>query len=269
MRRTVRRAGALMVAGTLVVALGACGDDDDSAADDVAAADGDQAAGADEFCEAAVAVDAANLAGGSGEATPDEVEAALQEALDTAPDEIADAVDTMVAEARAQMEASASADEDGPPPLPGDDFYPASVEVGGFLTGECDLPALDIEATDYAFGGIPETVPAGTTVLNFANDGAEFHEAVVMKIADGEERPVEELLTLPDEEAMALVTEKAFVLAPPDAATYVTADLEPGRYVALCFVPVGTTPEAMAGGAPSEEADPHFAHGMVAEFTVT
>jgi hypothetical protein len=89
----------------------------------------------------------------------------------------------------------------------------------------------------------------------------------LMKLADGEERPVDELLALPEEEQMEVATEQAFVLAPPDAGSFVTADLEPGRYVALCFVPVGATPEALESGAPLD-GEPHMAHGMVAEFTV-
>lgn len=280
MRRTARRAGALMVAGMLSVGLGACGDDDDeagtsedTASEDTAADDlagGDAAADGGEFCDAAVAVDAANMGLESGESTPEDVDAAMQEAEDSAPDEIAEAVGTMVSESKALAAQAEEAPEgEGPPPIPSEEFFAASAEVGGYLGDNCDLGALDVTATDYAFGGIPETVPAGTTVLTFANDGTEFHEAVVMQIADGEERSFEELMALPEEEAMALVTNKAFVLAPPDAETYVTAELDAGRYVAICFVPVGATPEAMASGAPLDESDGHFMHGMVSEFQVS
>ncbi len=271
MNRTVRRAGALMVAGMLTVGLGACGDDDDEADDGpgatVAGDESAAAAGAD-FCDAAVAVDAANLALGTGETTQDEVDAAIQAAVDVAPDEIAGAVETMAAEAAASAaEAAAAPEGEGPPPLLGEAYYPASVEVGAYLSDNCGFETLDVTATEYAFEGIGETVPAGTTVINVDNQGAEFHEVVVMQIADGEERPVTELLALPDEEAMAVVTNKAFVFGPPETATYVTAELDPGRYVAICFVPVGATPEAMETGD-GLGGDPHFAHGMVTEFEV-
>ena len=89
-----------------------------------------------------------------------------------------------------------------------------------------------------------------------------------MRIADGEERPVEELLTLPEDEVGGLVTSKGFVFAPPGKASYVTTELEPGRYVALCFVPVGATPDALASGAPLDDADMHAMHGMAAQFEV-
>lgn len=278
MRRTARRAGALMVAGMLSVGLGACGDDDeagtsdDTASEDTAAGDlaGDDAADSSEFCDAAVAVDAANMGLESGESTPEDVDAAMQEAEDSAPDEIAEAVGTMVSESKAlAAEAEGAPEGEGPPPIPSEAFFAASAEVGGYLGENCDLGTLDVTATDYAFDGIPEEVPAGTTLLTFANDGTEFHEAVVMQIAEGEERSFEELMALPEEEAAGLVTNKAFVFGPPDAETYVTADLEPGRYVAICFVPVGATPDALASGAPLDESDGHFMHGMVSEFQVS
>jgi hypothetical protein len=54
----------------------------------------------------------------------------------------------------------------------------------------------------------------------------------------------------------------------PGAQTDATTELDPGRYVAICFVPVGATPEALASGATLDEEDGHFVHGMVAEFEV-
>lgn len=269
MNKTVRRAGALMVAGMLTVGLGACGDDDE-ADDDPGAVVGDESAAGDgeDFCTAALAVDAASLELGTGQATQEDLDAAIAAAVEAAPDEIADAAQTMATESAAAAEAAAEAPEgEGPPPMPGEAYYPASVEVGTYLADNCDVETLDVTATEYAFEGFAESVPAGTTVINFDNQGSEFHEVVVMQIAEGEERPVEELLALPDEEAMAVVTNKAFVFGPPGAATYVTADLDPGRYVAICFVPIGATPEAMETGA-ALDGDPHFLHGMVSEFEV-
>jgi hypothetical protein len=273
MRRTVRGASALLAAGMLAVGLGACGDDDDEAdagseaeANDLAA---EAASDGGEFCDAAVAVDAASLGLDSGETSPDDFDQALTTAEDSAPEEIAAAVGTMVTEGRAMMaEAEATAEEEGPPPMPSDEFYPASVEVGGYLSDSCDFETLDVTATNYQFDGFSETVPAGTTVLNFTNDGTEFHEVILVQIAEGEERSLEELMALPEEESDALVTEKGFVFSPPGAQTYTTADLDPGRYVAICFVPVGATPEALASGAALNDEDGHFMHGMVTEFEV-
>jgi hypothetical protein len=259
-----------MVAGMLTVGLGACGDDDDEDSTGTGAtAGGEESAAADgaDFCEAAVAVDATNLEVANGEATQADLDAASEAAIDAAPDEIAEAVQTMVTEAREATAAAADAPEgEGPPPIPADAFFTSSAEVGSYLADNCGFETLDVTATEYAFEGIPESVPAGTTVLSFDNQGSEFHEVILMQVAEGEERSVEELLALPEEEAQAVVTDKVFVFSPPGAGSFATTDLEPGRYVALCFVPVGATPEAMTSGA--LDGDPHFMHGMVTEFEV-
>ena len=47
-----------------------------------------------------------------------------------------------------------------------------------------------------------------------------------------------------------------------------TFELTPGRYVALCFVPVGTTDAATLDDGSEPPGPPHFAVGMQAEFTV-
>ena len=47
----------------------------------------------------------------------------------------------------------------------------------------------------------------------------------------------------------------------PGSTDYVVADLEPGNYVVLCFLPVGM--KAMDG--PPPDGPPHFMEGMVAE----
>lgn len=75
----------------------------------------------------------------------------------------------------------------------------------------------------------------------------------------------------------------AFAFAFPGTVSYGTADLTPGRYVALCFLPEGATPEVLmqleeagVGGPedtipedfPIELGPPHFTKGMAHEFTV-
>jgi hypothetical protein len=273
MRRTMRAAGTALAATLLVAGLGACGDDDDEAeaagdtgdaADDALAADGSE--GAAEFCDAVIAVDEAGLGLESGEATPEDFDAALQAAEDTAPAELEDAVATATAEARAMAEAPET--EDGPPPMPGEAFYPAMTDISAYVSANCDVETIDVTATNYAFAGLDQPVSAGTALINLTNDGTEFHEIALMKIAEGEERPLEELMALPEEETDGLITEKAFIFTPPGASSFATTELDAGRYVAICFVPVGATPEALQTGATLNDEDGHFMHGMVTEFEV-
>ena len=165
-------------------------------------------------------------------------------------------------------QAAATAEEEGPPPIPSPEYQAAGGRVGDFLVDSCDFGAVDISAKEYAFSDLPTDAAAGPTVIGFTNAGNEFHELILVKLADGEERPLEELLALPDEEVDGLITDTAFAFAPPDTATTVTADLDPGRYVSICFVPVGITPAALESGAPLDDTDGHFMHGMVDEFRV-
>src|SRR5690606_14356274 len=67
--------------------------------------------------------------------------------------------------------------------------------------------AIEVTGVDYAFEGVPETVEPGTS-FTFRNDSAvEVHELILFQIPEGEERSLDELLALPEEEANAIVGE--------------------------------------------------------------
>lgn len=135
-------------------------------------------------------------------------------------------------------------------------------------------PAITVVGTDYHFGGLPTTVPAGT-VLSFDNQGAELHELVVARKNDGVTQSWEELLALPEEEALQYVTmvsEMPLFAAPGAMAEGTLTISQEGEYIALCFVPQGFTelpaPDASIDPA-LLAAPPHFALGMIQTFTVT
>jgi hypothetical protein len=143
---------------------------------------------------------------------------------------------------------------------------------------------LEVELVDYAFEGLPESVPAGTRLTVTNSSEAELHELIAIRIPDEETRPVEELVELPDEELGAIFGEgppDTVLLAAPggeqvDAVGDGTLS-EPGRYVLACFIPTGVDPDAYLNAPPSEEGPPqvpgadgppHIAHGMWAELVV-
>jgi hypothetical protein len=157
-------------------------------------------------------------------------------------------------------------------------------------TADAEEPAgdepgvLEVELVDYAFEGLPESVPAGTRLTITNSSEAELHELIAIRIPDEETRPVEELVALPDEELGAIFGEgppDTVLLAPPggeqvDAVGDGTLT-EPGRYVLACFMPTGVDPDAYLNAPPSEEGPPevpgadgppHIAHGMWAELVV-
>jgi plastocyanin len=173
----------------------------------------------------------------------------------------------------------------------------AGVEVGASPGTQPTGETITVIGRDYAFEGLPTTVPAGTA-LAFRNEGSELHELIVVRRNEGTTETWEELLALPDEEVFTKITFVGQVFAEPGqtADATIVVDQE-GEYFAVCFVPQGMTevpaePEMPAGSpavsgspdagsspgaasSPSAAASqpafgpPHFVLGMQQVFTVT
>lgn len=93
-----------------------------------------------------------------------------------------------------------------------------------------------------------------------------MHELQLFRRNEGVTAPADELLALPEEEAMSMLTRiGSGAFAAPGEDGYMVVDLDAGDYVAVCLVPTGTTGD----GPPPAEAAPHAAHGMVVDLTVT
>lgn len=138
---------------------------------------------------------------------------------------------------------------------------------------------VQVAATDYAFDQLPDEVPAGTRLELTNESNVEIHELVAIRLADGDDRPVEEVLRDPALEATPPAT---VLVTPPGAAQFAAVGdgtlTEPGRYVVLCTIPTGVSPQvfldavaAAGGGKPviPNAGQPHLAHGMYAELVVT
>jgi plastocyanin len=142
---------------------------------------------------------------------------------------------------------------------------------------------VEVTGIDYAYEDVPATVAAGTTLTLTNASEAELHELVAMRLPDDEDRPVDELIQLPEEELGALFggPPAMVLLAPPGEAPQIAAVgtgtlTEPGRYLLFCAIPIGADPaeylaaaESSGGGPPEVEGGPpHFTEGMYAETTV-
>ena len=137
-----------------------------------------------------------------------------------------------------------------------DDALPPAEEL------EADATPVTITAKEYEFVGTDALAAGGTFGITFENDGKEIHEFALSRLADDETRPVDEILASGEEPEM---TEVAFGMACPGESTTFNAEMtEPGRYVAVCFVPVGTTAETTE----EPSGPPHAMQGMVAEITI-
>ncbi len=153
-------------------------------------------------------------------------------------------------------------------------------EEGSDLTNAGEV---EIRAIDYAFDGVPRSVPSGTQlVLTNASD-QEFHEMVVVRIDDPQNRPLGQLIDLPSEEIRGLVRRQGVLGAlPGEDGVRLRGDTslgEPGRYGLVCFIPVGADPAAyralVEAEVPGDVQPPevqggpsHASRGMFAELTV-
>ncbi len=254
-RRRVRSAGAIGACLALSLAAASCGDDDEDAAD--------------------VANDAITDVSDAATEASDAIDDGLTDASDAVDDAITDAddaVDDAVDDATDDTDSGDGASDTtmapgGPPPV-----NPCAAGESGTI-GEAPEPAdgatpIEVTAREYSFDGLEQIDGTGSYALILRNEGAQLHELILVRIDDDETRPIEELLEEDDPSQFA--TDIAFAFAcPGDAGEPTAVEIdEPGRYAAVCFIPVGVTPET-----PAEEFEtlgpPHAMEGMVAEFEVT
>lgn len=142
------------------------------------------------------------------------------------------------------------------PDAPDDALPPADEPLDG-------ATAITVTAKDYEFEGADALTAGGMFSVTLENEGTELHEMMVQIIDPSETRSIEEMMQ--SEEPPDTVSPVGFGMACPGESTVFDADLtKPGRYVALCFIPVGMTPEATS----EPEGPPHATQGMVFEFEV-
>lgn len=113
-----------------------------------------------------------------------------------------------------------------------------------------------MQATDCHYD-MPATVPAGLVAITQTNSGAQPHQVVISRLKAGvsDQQMVD---AFPGEEAkidaLSTFTGGPGIVAPGGAQAVVS--LQPGQYVALCYVRDPTT------------GKPHVDLGMIAPFMV-
>ncbi len=167
----------------------------------------------------------------------------------------------------------------------------------GFVKDNCGFGEINVTAADYSYTGLEAEYAAGPTIVTLTNEGEEVHEMIVLRVNDDVTETAAEIVALPEEEAFSKVAVKGVAFAFPGAEGFSAVDLEPGRYIGVCFIPQGATPDVMAqlmaegegppgegsapegsapeGSAPEGSAPgglelgpPHHTQGMIQEFTV-
>lgn len=259
-----RRLTYVAIAAATALATGACGDDGDSAS-------GEQSA----FCEATIEAGQLFNEGpdldDSGEPTQDDLEEfaeSLRPRLDTvrenAPEDLRDEIDEVVRAVEDALSGGDTSATETP------EFAQADAAISDYVFDNCDLRAKhEIVAVEYEFQDVPDSIEAGDVGIRLQNDGEEVHELVVFRIDDDEDRPIEELIELPDSEVEDVIEFAGFTFAAPGESSALVADLDdPGRYAIVCFVPVGTTSAEDFQEGGEDSGPPHVAEGMYAEFEV-
>lgn len=143
--------------------------------------------------------------------------------------------------------------------------------------------AVVVTMIDYAYEGLPDEIEAGTQlrVENASDD--ELHELVAVKLPDGDDRPVTQIVPADLGSLMAGGPPTAVLLALPGSDEQIEAVgdgtfADAGRYVIFCAIPTGIDPQeyldaaaATPDGPPQVEGGgpPHFAEGMLADLVVT
>jgi hypothetical protein len=132
--------------------------------------------------------------------------------------------------------------------------------LGNFALAQESTPAAEVSITmsaiEFSFD-IPDQIPSGWVRVTMENKGAEAHHAQFLKLADGVTADDFQNTLLSEGEA-ALATVLAYGGAgviDPGSSSEAIVWLDPGDYVAVCFV----------SGADNV---PHFAKGMLTPFSV-
>lgn len=118
-------------------------------------------------------------------------------------------------------------------------------------------PTADVTLTlkDYDFG-LPQSISPGKHTFKVTNTGPQLHEVEIVRLAPGKtlkdfETWYDKMQGPPPGEPLGGGNGMV-----PGREEYFTMDLTPGNYLAICFFP------------DTKDGKPHFAHGMVKEFTV-
>jgi hypothetical protein len=115
---------------------------------------------------------------------------------------------------------------------------------------------LMVHMQDFAYD-MPDTLPAGPLAIQVINNGPEAHELNIMRLADGKTADdVLRYLGAPDSPPPFTPVGGMNGLD-KGLSGFAELNLTPGEYVAICNIP-----------SPAAEGHPHFALGMIKQFTV-
>jgi len=125
----------------------------------------------------------------------------------------------------------------------------------GAATAAALEPDVTVKLVDYAFE-TSKPFASGKQLIRIENDAAQDHELVLVRLAPG--KSAQEVAAWLEKQVGPPPAEPLGGVASihPGGYGFITADLTPGDYALLCFVP------------DAKDGKPHVAHGMLQQFTV-
>ena len=214
------------------------------------------------FCDAGLTVDRAFAAAGQSDKGPSKkqqqaIDKALTDAQAKAPPEIAADLQSIVG-----IIQSATQSQQNPEENP--TFQQNLSAIDQYRYNSCGYNQVQVTGIEYEFQGLPKTLPAGKTAIQFTDTGAELHMLDLFRIKTKDS--LKKLLGLSEKEVGKKVEDigSADVIQQGGTA-YVFADLKPGRYGAVCFFPVGST---SLDALEHSKGTPHWKEGMYQEVKV-
>lgn len=146
---------------------------------------------------------------------------------------------------------------------------------------------IEVEAFDYGFRGLPSELSAGDAIEFFNSSATEYHNLVVIRLDEDDDRTVGDFAVLPADSFGAETPQEGFNIigglhaAPGEAACDGRIRLQiPGRYLIIDMVPQGAnaavvdaavcTDGSDGGGAPYRVPGGPlgYQHGMITIVTV-
>jgi hypothetical protein len=143
-----------------------------------------------------------------------------------------------------------------------EEFEAANRRLQAWIARDCGYPVIRVIATDFRFTGITQTIPAGTVVFTFGNQGLERHDLDIYRIADGTSQTLQDIVKLPEPQRAGILESVDSIVATPGSSETLFVTLQPGRYGVACFELRGSVPGVEGTGPP------HATEGMIAEFVV-
>jgi hypothetical protein len=219
------------------------------------------------FCEAALTADkAVNKLESGGKPKQKDVQAletALSQVESTVPSEIAAPTQAVVAATRNAVQSGRDPFEADP------NFEQNFTALQQYRYNSCGYTQLDVTGLEYEFQGLPKTLPAGPVAVRFTDTGAELHELQIFRVKSKDS--VKKIIGLSKKEQRKKIEEVGTAFTLQGQTVYDIFDLsKPGRYGAVCHLPVGSTSEEAVEEAEKKKDHPksHADEGMYATIKV-